>query len=85
MKRVTVAAINKAFEDRGVKERLKKGRDHFFFHGGDTPEWSSTCVFVDKVSAFDIQGWHREHARLRGLRRPHLFPDYEKYLSETLK
>ena len=82
MKRVTVAQINKAFEERGVQERIGRGKDHFYFFGGDAPKWSNTCVFVDKVSSFDVAGWMREHSRLRGLRRANLFPDYEKYIAK---
>lgn len=81
MPRVTVAQINKAFAERGVPERVAKGKDCFYFFGGDAPNWSHTCVFVSRVSDFDLQGWMREHSRLRGLRRDKLFPDYEKYNS----
>lgn len=79
MSRVTVAQINKAFADRGINERIGKGKDHFYFYGGDAVKWSHTCVFVTRVNDFDVHGWMREHSRLRALRRDNLFPDYEKY------
>lgn len=85
MKRVTVAQINKAFEDRGVQERIARGKDHFYFFGGDAPNWAFTTVFVNKVSAFDVAGWMREHSRIRAMKRANLFPDYEKYIAESQK
>lgn len=81
MSRVTVAQINKAFAERNVPERVAKGKGCFYFFGGDAPNWAHTCVFVSRVGDFDLQGWMREHSRLRGLRRDKLFPDYEKYKS----
>ena len=85
MKRITIASINKAFEDRGVDERLARGKDHFFFHSGSADTWSKTCVFVNKVSSMDVQGWFREHSRLRGLHAPCLFPDHAAYVAKIRK
>lgn len=56
-KQVRTAAINKAIEAEGGKERLYKGDGYWYFADGDADKWPVTSVTVHRLNAYTLKQW----------------------------
>lgn len=57
MAALTLKAVNLALIKSGASEELVKGKDYFYFSGGDTPEWDGTIVYVPRLNDLTLDEW----------------------------
>jgi hypothetical protein len=63
--RITVAQVNKMLKSKGVKEELVRGKDYFYFIGGDSYLWQGTMVYTTRVNGMSLERWWDEYQSLR--------------------
>lgn len=61
---LTLKKVNKALEDKGIEDRLFKGKDYFYFWGPQACQFHETSVYVFRLSELTIEEWLQEYARL---------------------
>lgn len=61
---ITVATINKYLKAAGHAERLARGKDYFYFHGGEAHTWPATSVYVAHVNQLSVADWVSERNEL---------------------
>jgi hypothetical protein len=60
MSRASVAAVNAAIRASDGAETLTRGRDYYYFRGGDSARWPQTAVYVSRVDALTVNEWVQE-------------------------
>ena len=63
--RITLAQVNKMLESKGVAERLYRGKDYFYFYGGNSETWPDTMVYTNRLSDNTLEGWWADYKYLR--------------------
>lgn len=64
MKRITLKAINAALLAAGHREELVKGNGYFYFAGGSSSGWFSTCVYTNHLGDLTLSQWLIERKEL---------------------
>jgi hypothetical protein len=59
-----LAKVNRKLAELGYSERLRRGKDYYFFVGGNTPYWPDTAVYVNRADSLTVESWLREHKAL---------------------
>ena len=60
-----VAEVNAELSHRGVPERLTRGREYYYFRGGDTTRWPDVSVFVSYADELSVEEWLHEYEELK--------------------
>lgn len=60
-----VAEVNRELKRRGHAERLKAGKDYYFFYDGGTNRWPQSGVYVYRAAELTVEEWLREYDRLK--------------------
>lgn len=63
----TVARVNAELKRLGHPERLRRGRDYYYFSGGNSTDWRESSVYVNRVAVMTVDQWVAERARLADL------------------
>jgi hypothetical protein len=65
-KPATVATVNRELKRLGHEERLRRGKDYYYFAGGRANEWNESAVYVEHVWQLTVAQWVAERNRLAG-------------------
>ena len=78
--RVTIRNVNKALADAGHDAKVHKGKDYIYFSGKDIEGWTSTSVFVPRLTddlgletPATVDNWVKEFERMKA--SPDVNPD----------
>jgi hypothetical protein len=64
--KATVAAVNRELKRLGHPERLRRGKDYYYFCGGAASDWHESAVYVAHVWQLTVSQWVEERAQLAG-------------------
>lgn len=62
--RVTLRTVNNMLSIRGIKTRLHKGRDYFYFAGDEVERAPSTMVIARTLNQLTQEQWYAEYTRI---------------------
>jgi len=60
-----VAEVNRELRKRGHAERLKRGKDYYFFYDGGTSRWPVSGVYVYRAAELSLEEWMRQYEQLK--------------------
>ena len=65
MPKIKLLTVNAALAALGAEEFLVKGKDYFYFAGGDAHKWQRTMVYVSKLNQLSLEEWLEEYASMK--------------------
>lgn len=60
MAKLTLKTVNAALKAAGHSEELVKGKNYFYFTGGESHKWEGTVVYVPYLNDLTLGLWIRE-------------------------
>lgn len=69
MAKMSPAVVNRALREAGAKVALVKGKEGFYFLGGDSSNWASTNVDVPTVESLSLEAWIEKWRELSSKKR----------------
>lgn len=61
----SIRDVNHMLKEKGVKEKLAKGKGYYYFYDGDTQYWPDTAVYVYRVGDLTYTEWWNEYESLK--------------------
>jgi len=63
--RLSLKAINAELFNRGIKARLEKGDDYFYFWTGEAEDWLDRTVRVPTLHSLTLDQWMEAFQKLK--------------------
>lgn len=61
----SVKDVNQMLKEKGVEEKLTKGKGYYYFYDGDTSHWPTASVYVYNVGELTYDEWWNEYKSLK--------------------
>ena len=65
--RLSLKVVNEELARLGIRERLAKAKNYFYFTEGAAEDWLDRSVGVRTISTLTLKEWVAEHRRLKAL------------------